>query len=54
MKLEIDTKNWFQDKVLTISVVVLIFTILNTILLCVSLSQNCPKHEFSENWANQG
>ena len=53
MKVNFDTANWFKDKVLTISIVVLVFTILNTILLCVLLSHNCPRHEFAENWANQ-
>ena len=53
MKVNFDTNNWFKDRNFTVIVIILILTVLNTILLCVSLCHKCPRHEMSNNFGNQ-
>lgn len=53
MKVNFDTSNWFKDRIFTAIVIIWIFTVLNTVLLCISLCQKCPRHEMSGNFSNQ-
>ena len=53
MKVNIDTNNWFKDRNFTAIVIVWILTVVNTILLSISLCHSCPKHEIPNNFGNQ-
>lgn len=53
MKVNFDTSNWFKDRNFTVIVITLVLTVVNTILLSISLCHKCPKYDMPSNFSNQ-